>query len=68
MVPDDDALRVMMRLTAQAVGLNLSEERIEADLPGFRTYLQSAQVLFDYPIPIEVEQAHTFRLSRRGEP
>ena len=67
MVPNDDELRVMMRLTSEAVGLPLTDERIEAALPSYRTYLTSLQVLLDYPVPIEIEAAHVFRLVRGQE-
>lgn len=67
MIPNDDELRVMMRLTAETIGMPLSDERIEIDLPSFRTYLQSLQILLDYPVPIETEAAHVFRLARGQE-
>jgi hypothetical protein len=58
----DDELRIMMRMLSQVVGLPLSEERIEADLPQYKVLLADVAILESVDLPVEIEPPHIFTL------
>lgn len=66
-LPSDDQLREMMRTLSQVIGIPLSEERIEIDLPEYKALLQRIENLNRVEIPIEVENELIFDLTR-GQP
>jgi hypothetical protein len=63
-LPADDEIKAMIRVLAQANGITLSEERVDIVFPMYREYLQGAQLLADYPLPVEVEPSNNFNLAK----
>ena len=60
----DDELRVLMRALSRAAGMPLSDERIEVVLPAYRGFLGNVRAMDEVELPVEVEPAVSFNLSR----
>jgi hypothetical protein len=63
-LPSDDELRALIRTLSQVAGIPLTADRIELVLPSYKSYLSAVQALEQVSIPVEVESAHIFDLSR----
>lgn len=49
----DDEIKDLMRQLSKVAGLNLTEERIENDLPQFRVQLGWIETLNSFHLPLE---------------
>lgn len=54
----------MIRTLSIAVGLPLSDDRIEVVLPAYRGFLVNVRALEEVEVPVEAEPAHIFSLYR----
>lgn len=64
MPPTDDELRQMMRAIAQANGRPLSEARLTADLPTYRSFLEAMERIARVPLPRDAEPITRLTLPR----
>jgi hypothetical protein len=60
----DEELKQAMRLISKVTGLNLTDERIETDLPNYKRQLASIEKIATVKIPMEVEPGPLFRVKR----
>lgn len=60
----DEELKQAMRLISKVTGLNLSENRIERDLPNYKRQLASIEKIASVKVPMEAEPGPLFRLKK----
>jgi hypothetical protein len=60
----DQDLKDIMKAIAKANGRPLTDERIEADLPAYRNYLEAIERLRAYEFAVEDEPAFHFSYKR----
>jgi hypothetical protein len=63
-VPSDDELRALIPALSRVTGLPIAEERVEVVLPVYRGFLLNVERLYELPVPVEVEPAIGFDLTR----
>lgn len=61
----DHELKELMRQLAKVAGLNLTEDRIENDLPQFRVQLGWIETLDSFHVALESEPSPATRLEPR---
>jgi hypothetical protein len=59
----DQEIKDTIRTLAKAVGLSLSEERIEVVLPQFKANLEYIATVDAFELPLEAEPSTIFQLS-----
>lgn len=60
----DEEIKEVMRQTAKFAGLDLSDERIEADLSSMKSHLNAIDVVSEVNLKLEDEPVPTFRLEK----
>jgi len=62
----DEEIKEAMKQTAKFAGLDLSNERIEADLPNMKRHLEAVDTVSQVNLKLEDEPVPTFRLEKRS--
>lgn len=62
----DQELKEIIRTLARAADLDLSDERIEAVLPQFKSQMEWIETLKSFRLPLEAEPAIVFQPKRRA--
>ena len=57
----DDELKQLMKHLANAIGLDLSDERIERDLVAYKDHLAASDRIKTVALPIEAEPFRTLK-------
>ena len=60
----DEEIKEAMRQTARLAGLDLSDERIEANLSHMKTHLNAIDAVAEVSLKLEDEPVPTFRLEK----
>jgi hypothetical protein len=60
----DEEIKEVMRQTAKFAGLDLSDERIEADLSSMKSHLNAIDVVSEVNLKLEDDPVPTFRLEK----
>ncbi len=61
----DQELKETMKTIAKVAGVNLSEERIDRDLPAFKTFLSDVDAMSSVTLALEDESSMIFRLKKQ---
>ncbi len=62
----DEEIKEVMKQTAKLAGLDLSNERIEADLSSMKRHLDAIDAVADVTLKLESEPVPTFRLEKES--
>ncbi len=62
----DEEIKEAMKQTAKVAGLDLSDERIEADLSHMKSHLDAIDVVAEVSLKLEDEPVPTFRLEKKS--
>ncbi|MCH8820154.1 MAG: hypothetical protein IIB03_07535 [Acidobacteria bacterium] len=62
----DEEIKEVMKQTAKFAGLDLSDERIEADLSNMKRHLDAIDVVSEVNLKLEDEPVPTFRLEKKS--
>lgn len=62
----DEEIKEVMKQTAKFAGLELSDERIEADLSNMKRHLDAIDVVSGVNLKLEDEPVPTFRLEKKS--
>ena len=60
----DDELKAAMKTMGKMAGLELSDDRIKADMPAFKTHLAEIDDVYAVELALEDEPCMTYRLPR----
>jgi hypothetical protein len=60
----DDELKEAMKVMAKFSGVNLSPDRIDADLPAFKNFMSDYDALRNVKLAVEDESAIVLRLTK----
>ncbi len=61
----DDEIKEAMKAMAKFSGVNLSQERIDGDLPAFKGFMSDFDALRNVKLAVEDEPVMIFRLKKR---
>jgi Asp-tRNA(Asn)/Glu-tRNA(Gln) amidotransferase C subunit len=62
----DEEIKEAMKQTAKLAGLDLSDERIEADLSSMKRHLDAVDAVAEVNLKLEAEPVPTFRLEKES--
>ncbi|MEE2839171.1 MAG: hypothetical protein VYC91_01445 [Acidobacteriota bacterium] len=62
----DEEIKEVMKQTAKLAGLDLSDERIEADLSSMKRHLDAIDAVAEVNLKLESEPVPTFRLEKES--
>lgn len=62
----DDELKEAMKIMAKFSGVNISAERINADLPAFKAYMGDYDTIRAVKLAVEDEPAMVLRLQKKA--
>ena len=62
----DEEIKEVMKQTAKFAGLDLGDDRIEADLSNMKRHLDAIDVVSEVNLKLEDEPVSTFRLEKES--
>ena len=62
----DEEIKEVMKQTAKLAGLDLSDERVEADLSSMKRHLDAIDAVAEVNLKLEDEPVPTFRLEKES--